>query len=168
MMENRRSTIVINKKFQYQHSLFAAALAVILLNLFILFAALYPSEHTLELRPSMTLTLAAIEIMLLSLIWYGGLLVSHRIAGPIYVITREVSKLGEGDLTSRISLRDKDMFHDEAAQINAGLAALNQRLDEARTLCEDMERVRGDSAAEIEIATQLSEKILTLTTRKGA
>ena len=41
-MDNRRKTIVINKPFQYQYSLLIAALAVLLVNGFIILRVLFP------------------------------------------------------------------------------------------------------------------------------
>ena len=113
-MDNRRHIIVINKKFQYQYSLLIAALAVLLVNGFIIVRVLVPGEQPFYLSSSMAIGLALVEFLLIAAIWYGCLIASHRIAGPVYVFTREITKLGDGDFSARIALRDKDMFQPEA------------------------------------------------------
>lgn len=127
-MDNRRKTIVINKKFQYQYSLLIAALAVLLVNGFIILRLLFPGEQPLILTTQMAFGLAAVEFILIAAIWYGSLKASHRIAGPVYVFAREISRLGEGDLNARIALRDHDMFQAEADQMNRSIAALRTRI----------------------------------------
>ena len=47
---------VINKKFQYQYSLLIAALAVLLVNGFIILRMLFPGEQPLNLSMPMTCT----------------------------------------------------------------------------------------------------------------
>jgi len=158
-MDNRRKTIVINKKFQYQYSLLIAAMAVLLVNGFIIVRMLFPGDQALELSSAMSLGLAAVELILLAGIWYASLVASHRIAGPVYVFAREISKLGEGDLTANIHLRDKDMFQPEAAQMNAGIAALKTRISEIKDLAEKLHQAQengGDSSA---LAKQLIQEV---------
>ena len=92
-------------------------------------------------------------------IWYASLKASHRIAGPVYVFSREFAKLGDGDLTARINLRDKDMFKPEAEQINRSLAALSTRIVAAKGLCEQLQQTHtqgGDVGPLIEkLASEL-------------
>lgn len=133
-MDNRRHIIVINKKFQYQYSLLIAALAVILVNGFIIVRVLFPGEQPFYLSTSMAIGLALVEFLLITAIWYGCLIASHRIAGPVYVFAREIAKLGDGDFSARIALRDKDMFQPEAEQMNRSLAALRSRIERLKSM----------------------------------
>jgi methyl-accepting chemotaxis protein len=137
-MDNRRKTIVINKKFQYQYALLIAALTVLLVNGFIIVRMLFPGEHPLALSTQLIIGIAAVEFFLIAAIWYGSLVASHRIAGPVYVFAREISRLGEGDLHARIVLRDKDMFQPEAEQMNKSIAALRTRLTAVQGLAEQL------------------------------
>ena len=166
-MKNRRNTIVINKKFQYQYSLLIAAMAVLLVNGFIIIRMLFPGEQALTLTTSMTIGLAAVEFMLLACIWYGSLVASHRIAGPVYVFAREIAKLGEGNLTASIKLRDKDMFQHEAAQMNAGITALSARISAIKELCDQLQRAHAqktDTDKTDKIVQLLAEEISTFIT----
>lgn len=138
-MDNRRHTIVINKKFQYQYSLLIVSLAVLIANAFIIVRILVPSPEPLILPSSTILGLAAIEFIMIAAIWYGALKASHRIAGPVHVITRELARLGEGDLNAKIALRDKDEFQAEAAQINNSIAALRSRIENVKALAQQLQ-----------------------------
>lgn len=109
-MDNRRSRVVINSKFQYQYALLAASLTVLLINLFILINAVLPTSAGFPLSTEQTLWLAIIEVIFIGGVWWGSLIASHKIAGPVYVIVRQMEKLAEGDLTARVRLRKRMFF----------------------------------------------------------
>jgi methyl-accepting chemotaxis protein len=116
-----------------------AAIAVLLVNGFIIVRILAPGEHPLYLSTSMAIGLALVEFLLIAGIWYGSLIASHRIAGPVYVFTREIARLGEGDFSARIALRDKDMFQPEAEQMNKSLAALRSRIELVKSMSSELQ-----------------------------
>ena len=145
-MDNRRKTIVINKKFQYQYSLLIAALAVLLVNGFIIVRLLFPGEQPLDLTPQVATGLAVVEFILIAAIWYGSLRASHRIAGPVHVFAREIARLGEGDLNARITLRDKDLFQPEAEQMNQSFTALRTRMAAVKDLSDKLQRAHSAGA----------------------
>lgn len=142
-MDNRRNTIVINKKFQYQYSLLIAAAAVLLVNGFLIAQMLLPGNTPFSIPTPVALVIGAIELVLIVAIWYGSLRASHRIAGPVHVFTRELSKLGQGDLTCDIALRDTDMFKIEGEAMNASVAALRQRMDNAKKLAANIQQAQA-------------------------
>ena len=166
-MDNRRKTIVINKKFQYQYSLLIVAVAVLLVNGFIVIRMLFPGEQALAMTTGMAMGVAAVEFILIASIWYGSLKASHRIAGPVYVFAREIGKLGQGDLTASIKLRDKDMFQPEAATINASIAALHNRINAAKDLSEQLQQAQSAGGDSSNIVQQLCEELSTFTTTNG-
>lgn len=145
-MDNRRTTIVINKKFQYQYSLLIVALAVLLVNGFIIVRMLFPGAEPLDLSTPMALVIAAVELVLIAAIWYGSLKASHRIAGPVYVFAREVARLGAGDLNARIALRENDMFQAEAQRMNESFAALRTRIAAVKALSSQLQSARAAGA----------------------
>ena len=163
-MDNRRQTIVINKKYQYQHSLLIAAMAVLLVNGFVIARVLFPGQNPLELDLGSAAALAAVEFILITSIWYGSLKASHRTAGPVYVFAREIAKVGTGDLTARISLRKKDMFQVEAESMNTSIAALRSKIIVVKELAEQLQRSQAEGTAASHIAEQLAAEISTFTT----
>lgn len=166
-MDNRRKTIVINKKFQYQYSLLIAALTVLLVNGFIIIRLLFPGEQALALSTSMAAGLAAIEFILVAGIWYGSLKASHRIAGPVYVFSREISKLGAGDLTAQITLREKDMFQPEADCMNASIEALRARISGVKKLAQQLQAAQTANEDIGSIVGKLDNALATFNTANG-
>lgn len=127
-MGNRRNRIVINSNFQYQYALLAVATSVLLVNLFVIINALLPDSGGFQLSTQHTLLIASFEIILIGGVWWGSLVASHKIAGPVYVIVQQMEKLAEGDLTARVRLRKKDMFRLEAVAINQCIEELQAHL----------------------------------------
>jgi len=158
-MDNRRKTIVINKPFQYQHSLMIAALAVLALNTFLIARLLYPGAHPLGLSTGQLTGLAVLELLFVGAVWYGCLRASHRIAGPVYVFAREISRLGKGDLTAKIALREKDNFRPEAEQMNASIAALHGRIAVLRELAAQLQQAQRDGTDPGPIAERLDKEL---------
>jgi len=166
-MDNRRKTIVINKKFQYQYSLLIAALTVLLVNGFIIIRMLFPGENPLVLSTAQATGLAAVEFILVASIWYGSLKASHRIAGPVYVFAREIRKLGTGDLTARISLRDNDMFQAEAEEMNSGIAAVRNKISAIKALSSQLQQAQSAGGEITVTMQQLNEELSNFITENG-
>ena len=163
-MDNRRKTIVINKKFQYQYSLLIVALTILLVNGYLIFRALFPGQAPLALDTGTALVVAAVDALLLGAIWYGSLKASHRIAGPVYVFAREIGKLGRGDLTGRIRLRDKDMFKPEAQTMNASLVALGGRIEAIKEQFTELQKLKAEGADISPALKKLEEQLAVLST----
>lgn len=160
-MQNRRKTIIVNKEFQYQYSVMVAALCVLLVNAFIIFEMLF-GRGLVDLSNGMIMGIAAVEILVVGGTWWATLVTTYRIAGPVYVFTREISRLAEGDLTARAALRTGDMFQDEARRINDSIAALCGRLDNIKTLAGQLENLEGSEKEAIQ--SRLLEEIASFKT----
>lgn len=63
----------------------------------------------------------------------GAILVSHRIAGPLVRVRRNLRWLGEGRLPAPLRTRSRDFLQVEVATLNATVANLGQQLDAVRT-----------------------------------
>jgi len=163
-MANRRQTIVINKHFQYQYSILVVALTVLAVNLFVIIKMFYPSEQPLVMGMTSTLGLAAIELMLIAGVWYGSLKASHKIAGPVYVFSREVTRLGRGDLTAHISLRRKDMFQNTAAEMNESFAALRATVMTLKDIAQQLEETQSQGGDTQALLSKLQSELSQLTT----
>lgn len=55
----------------------------------------------------------------LAITFLFGVLISHRMAGPVFRIQRELADMREGDLRGSVRLRNKDDFKPLAESINA-------------------------------------------------
>jgi len=145
-MENRRNTLVINKDFQHHYALVLVAMTILLSNLFIIFSMLFPGEHSFSLTATSAVSLGVIELVLVAGVWFAGIRASHRIAGPMYVITRELAEVGSGNLAARVHLRDKDMFRAEAESVNASLEALCDRIDAIQVAARELQAAHAAGA----------------------
>jgi len=145
-MVNRRKTVVINSRFQYQYALVAAAASVLLVNLFIIISTLMPDYDGFLLNGWHTLIVGVAEILLIAGVWWGSLVSSHRIAGPVHVFVRELETLSEGDFTTRVRLRRQDLFQPEADAINQSIGILQKRLHRLKEIVDEIERQPGGYA----------------------
>ncbi|MEI6631417.1 MAG: methyl-accepting chemotaxis protein [bacterium] len=64
-------------------------------------------------------------ISILLLLW--GLVISHRIAGPIYRLEQELDKISKGDFSLRIRFRKKDELASIAQGINKVLDKIGEK-----------------------------------------
>lgn len=159
-MSNRRSTVVINSRFQYQYALLTVVVTVLLVNLFIVINAVLPNSQNFPFSAKQTLLLAIIEVILIAGVWWGSLISSHKIAGPVYVIVRQMEKLAEGDLTARVRLRKKDVFQDEAVMINNYIEVLHERLHDVRKIATEIEQLADqDSEKRMVLFAHLNKEL---------
>jgi len=146
-MQSRRKKIVINQKFQQQYALAIVALTVVVANIFIILQSLIPSEQQLELSTGAAWAIGLFEIALVLGVWYGALKATHKVAGPIYVFVRELKRVGAGDLSARIALREKDMFREEATAINAGLEQLEIKVETVQKAATALRQAHAEGGA---------------------
>lgn len=163
-VENRRKTIVINKAFQYQYSLLSASIAVLLVNGFFIAKLLFPGESPLTVTTDAFLAIGAIELLLVVSIWYFVLRATHRVAGPVHVFTRAIGRLGQGDLTTTVSLRESDMFREEGDTMNASIAELRNKVEAIKTIVAQAEEAHEAGNELSALLSQLHQQLSELTT----
>lgn len=159
-MDNRRSSFVVNSQFQHQYALLSVIAAVLLVNTFLIVSAFLPNSQGYSLSAPNTVFIVCLEVLLLVGVWWGSLLASHKIAGPVYVMVRQMEKLAEGDLTARVRLRRKDAFQVEAVAINQCIEELQGHLCEVRDLAQALEQGDAQNRDNQEsIIKQLNQKL---------
>lgn len=67
-----------------------------------------------------------------ALILFWGVLISHRIAGPVYRLEKDLERIANGDLSLRIKLRKKDELGSIAAGINRVLDRITEKYSVAK------------------------------------
>ncbi|TFG38483.1 MAG: methyl-accepting chemotaxis protein [Syntrophobacterales bacterium] len=89
-----------------------------------------------------TWLLPAVIVVILLFIAHH-IIVTHRICGPLINFSNTLKKVGEGDLTRKVYLRQGDYLKHECDEINGmidGLSAiLNQISEDQKTLISDLE-----------------------------
>lgn len=82
-----------------------------------------------DMRGNMIKAFIAALVLALLLTGTVFLLISHRIAGPVYRIEKSLQALEQGDLTMRVYLRDQDEFKDLGDIFNSMTASLNDKVN---------------------------------------
>jgi signal transduction histidine kinase len=67
------------------------------------------------------------SLVFLILVSMMGLIFSHRVAGPIFHISRVLSEIRDGNVDARITLRPKDEFQELADEVNKTLDFLDAK-----------------------------------------
>lgn len=98
--------------------------------------AILPSLILTNLFTLALISLAAVVVTLF---------VSHKIAGPLFRLERELQAVSEGDLTRRIVLRQKDQVTPMAECINTMLGNLQHKVTEIQ---KDVEQLQQIAAAQ--------------------
>ena len=143
-----RTRYLIHPKFQLMFSsslvliaLIAALIVGILIRKLIYANNLIFVKYNVHLQPEF-LSLLAKERHLVLIIWIGsflvisvflffaGIFLSHKMAGPLYALTREMTKLKNGDYTAYLGLRRRDEFKELKIPFN-------QWVEMLRTMTED-------------------------------
>ena len=81
-------------------------------------AAVYPQGLLLDIVKQVNMVLLMRLLFLSPLVILIGLILSNRIAGPIYRIKRFLRQVSSGDYGEQLKLREKDELQDIAAAIN--------------------------------------------------
>lgn len=126
----RRRNYFIHKRIQTKYAILTVSL-LLLYTMILLVAVFAPYAMALfsDLPLSERSQAAEVFLMLDKDIWPGigliillfgvlSIFITHKLAGPVYVIERMARNMAEGDLTVRAHLRDGDDLHDLAEYMN--------------------------------------------------
>jgi hypothetical protein len=142
-MQNRRKTLLLNPKFQLTLMGFFFGLALFTLMLF--YVALYyfftkfhamgvevqlPNNHIFfqfiqKQKTEMNLIFGVVALVQLLGIVLGGLILSHKIAGPIHHLCTYLDGLLKGGKGSQLHFRDGDFFKEVPEKLNSVLKEKN-------------------------------------------
>ena len=151
---NRRKRFLIDK-LQYQLLVINVAYFLVILLIFVI---LLYAPLVLQLnsdRSYLALENAAQEFLFLDeRVWLPLLLtfacltvhsifMTHRIAGPLYQLRRLIDAVGDGNLTDRAMLREKDYLRKEEAAINNMIDKLSRRISSVEEQAGEMRTSLG-------------------------
>ena len=88
---------------------------------------IYPQSRLAEIFRSVYSSLFLGLLIVTPIIFYGAIVFSHRLAGPLPKIYRALRDIGNGNFDVKVTLRKKDELKDLAESINAMAAQLKQR-----------------------------------------
>jgi methyl-accepting chemotaxis protein len=90
-------------------------------------------------------------LVLFALLVAHSVVMSHRIAGPLYRFRRVFSQISEGDLAIRAVIRKRDYLRKEADSINQMIAGL----------CDKVQSIEAESAELAAIVDAIDEAVTT-------
>lgn len=109
-------------------------------------ASVYPQGRLIYVLRATNLALIRNLLLVSPLIFILGLLFSHRIAGPVYRITKTLEEITRGNLGLKIKLREGDELIDLADMINNLTDKLNKSItsdkDIAIKIEKDLEEIK--------------------------
>lgn len=148
----RRSRLFIAKRFQsrYIGLIVGMMFFVVILTGYLVYvttwimfgeklAAVYPQGLLMDIVKRVNLVLFLRLLILTPFVVLIGLVLSNRVAGPIFNIKRYLAKILTGDYSSDIQLRKKDELQDLAAEINLLVRKLRKDRTNKNTICSEME-----------------------------
>lgn len=106
----------------------------------------------LAIMPSVFWTTVATTLVVGGMVGLLTLLVSHRIAGPMFRFESDLKRMGEGDLSHRVRIRKGDQFQDLATALNSLAQGLNteiRQLSDGLSELEDREDLTPEARAHL-------------------
>jgi methyl-accepting chemotaxis protein len=172
---NRRRQYIVDKDFQFKFifgfCLKTALAALVVAGLIYYFSSGSTSlaientkvvvKRTQDLLLPVILGAAASVALIASLLMFvTTLLATHRMAGPVYRLNREVEKLKHGDLTRTFKIRSKDEFQSLAQNLHEMSEVLKRNTGELKIKIDELKsflRQRNYSVPENEREVFLSK-----------
>lgn len=145
-MANNRRIYIINPEFQYRFCLILCGIAfvisliypLVVFDIINMLQADYervlsqlPAGASIidfqEIQKGAMFLLFMIIIAVLCLTFVAGIIISHKIAGPMYKMTMFLQKIREGGVIHELTFRDGDQFEEVAEELNETLEYLTSR-----------------------------------------
>lgn len=82
--------------------------------------------------PSVILTNVITTIVVGGLVVFVGLVVSHKIAGPMFRFEKDLKEISKGDLSKKIHIRNGDQFGTVAENLNRMVVNMNDKMREVQ------------------------------------
>lgn len=138
MIRRRKYLIKRGLQFRYIGAILVTVFIVALIcvtttyySLLVLFgeklANVYPQGRLMVTLKQVNLIVLSRILILLPFVAVAGLLLSHRIAGPVFRIEKVLKEIGDGNFDIQVHLRKRDELKDVAAAINQMNLNLKER-----------------------------------------
>lgn len=159
----KRKIYIVDPEFQYglirKIAIIAVLMIIMSLSFFVAVYYLYGDVQIEVTQPdpftlSNSISTLPEQVSLLKLLWpvlltclsatlavtfFFGVIISHRMAGPIYRVKRTLAEMSQGDLRGEIHLRSKDDFKSLAASVNNLKQCWHMQIVEIKGLFRNLE-----------------------------
>lgn len=165
-MKNRRETLKIKTKFQNQLILETTLVAFIFINCLIVLMFFFSEGgyNASLLKLKLAMIMAAGEVVGLVLVYRYSLKASHRIAGPLWNLERQLTLLGNGDLTVYARLRERDHLQETATLFNETVVKLRKNIADVKTTVEALRNENEMTNRARDLVATLSRQLASLKT----
>jgi len=99
---------------------------------------------SLAIMPSVVFTTLITTLALGLVVIVVTLLVSHKIAGPMFRFEKDINRIAQGDFKSRIRIRKGDQFQEMALALNQMIESIAGRLNDVKETSDDQVRQHID------------------------
>ena len=133
----KRRTYIVKKHLQYRFITWVAGTVVIAVGVMLLDVFISMNRRAQEVgltiqvsdlyNPADPFTLLKLSIYVIGVV-YASLLLSHRVAGPIYRFERSADEVAQGDLTHKVFLRQRDELVELRDSFNAMVDSLRGKV----------------------------------------
>jgi len=130
--QHMRKRYLIDKKFQVA---FILKFCSIVLLASLVIGGIVFADFIL---PMLALTVLAVAAASAGVVAFMGLMTTHRIAGPLYRLRKEIEGLQEGDFTRTFTVRNKDHLKELAKGLGAMNAALRVKHAELKKKSDEL------------------------------
>ncbi len=153
-MIQRRKRYFIDPEFQKRYISMMILTLIVFANIMILLVlSVYIDEVTIaKLQAALSVDapyklllpiLVIAELIGLFIVGAMSLIMSHRMAGPIYRLKMDLKEIEKGDLSRIIKFREKDEFQDVAVCVNGMLESVRVKFNALSTLRETVKKMES-------------------------
>lgn len=131
-MPKRKNTIILREFEQHFILLsFMTVITALLLIVALIVGVVWLLDPDLlgEQGLQKALYVGSAALVLLALTYYYTMRINHRVSGPIFVLMRNLERLGEGDLTTEMRLRHQDHLQEITGSFNRNVGQLRSEID---------------------------------------
>lgn len=160
-IKNRRKQYIVDKKFQLKF-IFKFCIIVIFVSVAVGLLIFYFTKGSTTVAientkvtvketqdfilPVILTTVLSVGFFSALVVFFSTLFATHRIAGPIYRLSREVEKLKQGDLTRTFKIRSYDEFQELAENLSEMSLALRENYAALKRKTEDLKTFQDKEA----------------------
>jgi methyl-accepting chemotaxis protein len=150
-MNKKRSQVIIKNEFQQKLIVSTLLITLITLNVIIMAAFMIDSMFGSDdlMFNVFNVSVAAMELVAVVIVYYVGRKISFHIAGPVYAIERTLKFMNEGNLAQTLKLRPGDHFVEVADEINNVILSYQQRLARVKAIVGEGSELSASQAQQL-------------------
>jgi len=156
-MDEQRSQLIVKHKFQKTMILEVMLITFILINTLVL-AGFVLLDYVPNLRQNkeyIGLAIAGFEVIGFFIVYRYNLRASHRIAGPLFNLQRNLKSIETGDIGFTMEVRQDDQFHELSDQMNKTVTSLRERMERVRELASTLQQQPGNQQVANDLVSEL-------------